>query len=196
MEITIYKKNIRAYSDVYTCIWLFPSFYFIMNHVEERFFYIMLPFFSIIAAFGIYQICIWFREKRWIIPLIFGLFILNVIFHYLDYSQFLNENQKFYLAGKKLESTMLSRSKVCLKNFSVAFFGQLGFVKMPICTVPELYQYLQNQNTEYLILGDEVNSLRSEFLSIYNEKESEYFELLETIKTNHAQFKLFRTQKL
>lgn len=173
-------------------LWLLPAGYFILSHVEERFFYVMLPYLSIIAAYGIVQLTKNTGKKDRAVNVILLLLLLNASIHYWDYTEKLEEDQAYYQTAMVLKQTIPEESAVCSKNFSIPFYGNYQFHKMPYCSAAELYKYLQKNQVGYLLLGDEINTVRREFRPIFHGEESGGFNLVKEINTEHKQFKLFR----
>lgn len=172
--------------------WLAPAFYFLISHVEERFFYVMLPYLSLIAAFAIEE----FSKARNKGPLIRNtallLLLFNASFYYKDYAHKLNENQAYYQAALVLEKTIPHGGRVCAKNFSVTFYSGRPFVKMPYCSAEDLKKYLIKHKTVYLLLGREVEKLRPAFKPVFRHPAANGFLLVKEIKTPTQLFRLLK----
>lgn len=177
---------------LFIIIWLVPSFYFLVSHVAERFFYVMLPYFSIIAAYGISYLVQKIKYPNIILHTISLLLVLNASLYYIEFYQYLSEKENYYLVAQKLKKKILPTKKVCAKDFRVTFFSSNDFCKMPYCTSDQLYRYLKKQKTQYLLLGKEVYSDRKQFINIYNMGEQSSFQFINSYNMPNQNFKLFK----
>ena len=173
-------------------IWLAPSFYFLLSHVEERFFYVLLPYLSFIAGYGVYHLSKKFKRPHILIYTLIFFLALNSAVYYTDYFRRLCKNEVFYQVAQKLKNNIPSSAKLCAKNFSISFYSGHGFAKMPYTSVEHLKHYLNVQETKYLLLGNEVYSVRKAFMPIYEGERADLFKHQQTIKTPYQTFKLFK----
>ena len=173
-------------------VWLIPSFYFLVSHVQERFFYIMLPYFSFIAAYGIYELGQKLKKKNLLYAITLALLILNATYYYSQYYYKLQEKEVYYQVAQNLRKSIPSDVAICAKEFQATFYSGNNFVKMPYCSIEALYKYLKKNNAQYLLLGEEVNGLRKVFKPIFIKQRTEQFQLINTYSTSFQTFKLFK----
>ena len=175
-------------------IWLIPAFYFMVSHVEERFFYIFLPYLSFIAAYGLYNFGQRFKKTILFSNIALVLLLSNAALYYYDYWKVLEQNEVYYQAAQVLKKEIPDDAKVCAKSFLPTFFSDRDFAKMPYCSLGHLSQYMNKQKADYLLLGKEVQTLRKQFKPIYEGEETVLFDEVKKIKTEFQTFKLFKVK--
>ncbi|MCD4692536.1 MAG: glycosyltransferase family 39 protein [Calditrichales bacterium] len=185
----LFKKDRRFLSLV--AFWNIGSFYFIISHVEYRFFYVMLPFFSFIAACGISSLFSQTRIKKLLCTAFLIIIMVNSIYYTYGYYQEQLRRERFYNVSQEVRALIHAGQKVCVRMPHIAFFGGYRFVKLPICSPNELSQYLQAKQTRYLMLGKEVFSTREDLKTIYLEKDK-HFKLIGSYSFPEETFKVFR----
>ncbi len=173
-------------------LWIFISFYFIISHVDGRFFYVMLPYCSILAAFGIKGLCENFKIKERILYISLILLLINNIYYFKNFVNFLSVNEKYYSFAQKVKKIIPQPAKICSRNFSISFFSGHSYAKMPLCSPNLLHKYLVKKNVEYLLLGDEVHKYRKEFLSVFNTKHKQFFQLMNNYWIENVEFRIFK----
>jgi len=172
-------------------IWILPSFYFIISHVEGRFLFALLPFCSILVAFSIIYLLDMLKLNEKYLYVAITLLLINNTVYYYYLVNFLSQNEKYYSLASELKNDLSAGEKICSKNYSISFFMGLDFRKLPVCNPKQLYKYLSANEVKYLILGNEVYNFRKEFLSIYDLKWKDYFSHLYSYKFKNEEFKIF-----
>ena len=174
-------------------VWLIPSFYFLISHVIDRFFYIMLPYLSYIAAFGVYHLVIKIKQIKINILTNIILFLLffNASIYYKEIYEYLLENEDYYKVAQNLNESIPKDQKICANNFSITLFSGHKFTKMPYSSMEILKKYLKKNETEFLLLGREVFDYRPQFRAIYEEQEKNHFRKINEFHTRFQNFKLF-----
>ncbi len=178
---------------IFILIWLLPSFYFMLSHVEERFFYVFLPYLSFTAAYGLYALSQKTKNLNFILNTTLILLMLNSALYYKEHYEFLQKKEVFYVLSQDIKRTIPAEARVCAKGFSTTFYSGNDFLKMPICSPNELYSYMNKQGASYLLLGNEVNNLRREFKPIFENKLADKFAIVKTFPYSSQRFKLFKT---
>lgn len=170
-------------------IWVFPAFYFMVSHVEERFFYVMLPYAATIAALGIWNLSkILIRYK--FVPLVFFILIIINFFPFYKYAYYSHpEVRAFYELSPELKEKHIR--KICSKNFHLAFFGDADYLKLPACTPQELYEYMNINNTKYVIIGDEIKESHYQLDPLFLGQDPD-FKLIQTYELYNVEYKLFK----
>jgi hypothetical protein len=186
----LFKQNKKLL--IFIVIWIFPSVYFLISHVQERFFYVMLPYLSFLAAYGVYSVALKIKRPYMLYNMVLLLLFLNASLYYNAYYQTLQKNEVYYQVGQDLKQTIPGEAKVCVKNFQPTFFSGNAFLKMPYCSVSDLHLYLQKNNTSYLLLGEEVDTFRKEFKPIFTRQQTGGFQWIKTYSNPYQVFKLFK----
>jgi len=171
--------------------WNIASFYFIISHVEFRFFAVMLPYFSIIAAYGLNSAFSRYSFKNIIISIFMILFMINSSFYWYDYYQLQNKRENLFDVSKEGNEIVSSDDIVCSRMPHISFYSGIDYIKLPICTNDELKKYLKKNNAKYLILSNEVFTSRKSFYSIYSGQDKE-FEHIRTLSYPNEDFKIFK----
>ena len=179
---------------VFFVIWLVPSCYFLVSHVEERFFYVFLPYLSLISAYGLHNLARRFDRYTIIVHAAVSILFFNSVYYYGIYYETLSQKEIYYEMAKRIKGKVPGQEKICAKEFATTFYSGNDYAKMPICSVENLSRYLKKNNAAYLLLGGEVFDLRKEFLPIYHEKLDRYFKLTATFVNRDQTFKLFEVE--
>lgn len=190
--VSLFRSQRKLFYLIF--IWLIPAFYFIVSHVEERFFYIFLPYLSFIAAYGLYNLGQRFKKPILFSNIALVLLLCNAALYYYDYWKVLEQNEVYYQVAQVLKKDIPDDAKVCAKSFSPTFFSDRDFAKIPYCSPGHLSQYMNKQKADYLLLGEEVQTFRKQFKPIYEGEETVFFDEVKKIKTEFQTFKLFKVK--
>jgi Dolichyl-phosphate-mannose-protein mannosyltransferase/Alg9-like mannosyltransferase family len=186
---TFYQDNRKFI--LFCALWLLPTFYFMVSHVEVRFFYVLLPLVSIFAAVGLLSILKKAKYPGIILTIVFIILILD---NYSQYHEFYENRQhsfKYREVADELIQKGFSKEKICSRNFYAAFFSGCAFLKLPICNAAQLTRYMAANNSRILILDSEVDDSHSGLMDIYQNKKDQ-FALINEIDFNKKKIKIFR----
>ncbi len=173
-------------------LWMIPSAYFIISHVEERFFFIFVPFLSIIAARGILYLA---RGSRFKIIALAGLIIFMLLNFTIYYSHFFSIQEKHeqrYILGQNLKEVIPAGQSVCSRNPEEVFWGDFPALLLPLCNSTELRDYMRYHDSHYLVLDNDP-SLTFDILK--NElwtRQNDQFELLKVFRFSGNEVRLYK----
>ena len=177
----------------FTLFWIIASFYFLLSHIEYRFFYVILPYFSIIAAHGLIYFISKVKYKNLAMVLAITIILINNSFYYYEYIMKQYKYENYYKLSKDINNIIGEGTNLCVRISQISFQGNYNYVKLPICNAQQLYNYLKINHTEYVFLGEEVFTLRKNLLNIYNNHDIN-FKLLKTYSINDNILKLFKAK--
>lgn len=172
-------------------MWNIVSFYFIISHVEYRFFYTMLPFFPIIAALGITSVFSQKSKKAVFLLCMIVLILINSMYYIYGYFQEQQKRERFYKLSQIAHKDVSPGQKICVRMPHIAFWGDYQYMKLPLCSRDNLVEYMDLNEIDFLFLGNEVFNTRSEFEPIFEEKDK-HFKLIESYNFPEETFKIFK----
>jgi len=123
----ILRRKIRF--ALFLLIWLSPSLYFMISHVEERFFYVLLPYLGLIAGFGVFELS---KKIRFPFSLRYLLMILVVLnstyYYYIFYNEFKIKERNHQIA-KEIKKEIPPEKTVCARNYQITFYSGDNYLK-------------------------------------------------------------------
>ena len=176
-------------------LWILPSLYFLISHIEVRFLYIFIPYFIILIIFSVRRLAKMFNFNI-VSSVIILLIILNSINPYYEYYKIQKENSVYYDLGKEMKNSLPKNFKFCIGIPHIAFWGEFKYIKLPIVKKEEhLIKYLNKNQVSYILLGDEVYSRKS-YLELYEQENDSCFMLDRSFIVKNKIFKLFKIRTL
>lgn len=171
-------------------LWNVASFYFLVSHVEYRFFYTMIPFFSILAALGILFISR--KTKIKYLPVLFIILsLVNSGFYIYSYNKEQINRETLFATAEQLRDILPKQQRICVRLPHLTYWSNNKHVKLPVCTADELVNYLDAKQADALILGPEVFELRRTLLPVYRGEDGRFKEVA-VLSSGTEIYKLFR----
>ncbi len=175
-------------------LWLIPSTYFLVSHVEERFFFVFLPYGALVATYGIDYLASRAKPRYRNIVLasvLVGVLVYNS-FYYRDIYRYKIMRDGYYKIARQMEPILDAGTPLCSLVPQIPFWGDYHPIRLPICTPNQLKAYLEGKKGEFLLLGDEVFTLRKELLPIYRKQLNREFRFIQSFHYHEMEFRLFK----
>ena len=129
-------------------------------------------------------------EKFKFIPLLFFLIICFNFLPFYKYAIYAHPEVKaFYELSSELKEKKIT--KICSKNFHLAFYGEEDYLKLPACTPQELHSYMNINNTKYVIIGDEIKESHYQLNPVFRNEDPD-FKLIQSYKLYNVEYRLFK----